>query len=347
MALLSFTPQACTTTSTKILIGSNSIESFDKLIDAARSEDYVIVFDRAVASVAKRIAQQCKDPLLIPVKSGDASKSMKEADRIIDVMLQHHCCRQTLLIAVGGGMITDLGGFVASVFMRGIPCILVPTTSLAMVDAAIGGKTAVNCKGRKNMIGTTQQPLGVIADTDILQTLPMQQFCEGLAEVVKIAAITDAKFFAWLEASMDAILQRRKHMLEECVTRAIQAKIAVVQRDERDHSDRQLLNFGHTIGHAVEAYSKYKLSHGQAISIGMTQEMRLVHFRSADRVMELLYKIDMPLELPRSMWTKKKDLWKLMQTDKKNVGGNVRISVPTEIGKGEVRGIERAEWLNG
>lgn len=341
MHSLTLSPPASKVAPTIIQIGAglrNTVSGF--LPDTSRP---VILFDAAVESIAQEIAATLALPVMIAVESGDASKSLTEVERIIAELLRAGCNRDSTLICVGGGMLTDIGGFVASIFMRGISCILVPTTMLSMVDAAIGGKTAVNSAGKKNMIGTISHPKAVIIDLDLLKTLPKKQLCEGLAEVIKIAAMLDTSFFAWIEKHLDDVLALDLQGLEDCVFKAVEAKVHTVEKDVDDRDVRLLLNFGHTVGHAVEALSGYRLSHGEAISIGMIAELRIAGIKDY-RIEELLKKIEMPLSLPLDM--SRDDLWLAMLSDKKNDGSTVKAAVPEEIGKGVLITIEKDAFLS-
>ncbi len=345
MEHLTLTPPASKVPPTDIIVGSGAIKTLHISLDAFPGHRPVIVYDKGVTDIARAIGGSVPHPLLIPVSSGDQSKSLSEVDRIVSQMLVGGCTRSSVLIAIGGGMTTDLGGFVASVFMRGIPSILIPTSSLAMVDAGIGGKTAVNVGGRKNMIGTISHPSSVLVDIDFLAKLPDEPFREGLAEVVKIAAIMDSDFFAWLSDNLTYVIAREKVVLTECIARAIKLKVEVVESDDADKGARLLLNFGHTIGHAIEALSRYKLSHGEAISIGMALEMKATDFNEADQVTALLQSLGLPTEIPKK-WRTPEELWKLMLTDKKNSAGVVRAAVPDTIGTGSVVTLRKDAFLS-
>lgn len=341
MQKLTLTPPARPRPSTTILIGEGALAELFSLLETGYDRIAVLA-DAGIASIVDSVQQSLPDPVRIDVASGDGSKSLAEVDRITKKLLEARCTRRTVLICIGGGMLTDLGGFVASVFMRGIPCILVPTTLLGMVDASIGGKTGVNAGSRKNMIGTVTHPLGVVIDIALLKKLPEAQLKEGLVEVIKIAAMLDLPFFEWLEQNIQKILSRDLSLLEQCVTRAVQAKVRVVEADEHDREERLLLNFGHTVGHAVEALSKYTLSHGAAVAIGMRAEMALGKTKGASRISALLKTLKMSTTLPASM--KPADIWTLMQSDKKNEGGEVRIAVPSKPGEGKVQAVPEKEF---
>ncbi len=342
MRTLTITPPARPVVATKILIGAGILSDTSSCLQKGAYDGAVILYDRNLEGLAKSIGRTLNPRAFLPVVSGDASKSVAEVERIADLMLQNGCTRRTLCVCIGGGMITDLGGFIASVFMRGMPCVYIPTTMLAMVDAAIGGKTALNVMHHKNMLGTLTHPESVLIDIDLLEKLPPKQLSEGLTEAVKIAAICDENLFSWFEQHLKEVLNRDPRMLEECVSLCVSAKVSVVESDESDQKERLFLNFGHTVGHAVEAASLYQLSHGCAVSIGMAAEMQLSGFPDAPRVLSLLSGLNMPIAFPEN--SDKDVLWGIMKTDKKNSGGEVRIAVPGRIGSGKVMSITLQEF---
>jgi 3-dehydroquinate synthase len=204
---------------------------------------------------------------LIP--DGERYKNIKTVSEIYEHLSLSGATRNTALIAVGGGVIGDLGGFVASTYHRGIPLVHVPTTLLAQVDSSIGGKTGYNLKTGKNIVGTFYQPAFIFVDTNFLNTLPDREFLSGMAEVIKSALIKDGVFFEYLEKNREKILKRDNRALMHVVKTAEKIKIGVVERDERESGERAILNFGHTIGHAIERYKNWKISHGEAVAIGM------------------------------------------------------------------------------
>lgn len=341
MQTLTLIPPARPSKSTQILIGDGAIKKLSSLIGDGYDRTLVLA-DEGIASIADGMCASLHNPVRIDIPKGDGSKSLAEADRIVGKMLKARCTRRTMLVCIGGGMLTDLGGFVASVFMRGIPSVLVPTTLLGMVDASIGGKNGVNAGSRKNMIGTVTHPAAVVIEMDLLKTLPEAQLKEGLVEVIKIAAMLDLPFFEWLEQNIGKILLRDVVVLEQCVARAVQAKVRVVEADEHDREERLLLNFGHTVGHAVEALSQYAVSHGAAVAIGMTAEMAMGETKEAPRVSALLRTLNIALSIPASM--KPAEIWALMQSDKKNEGGEIRIAVPSNLGEGKVLSLREKEF---
>ncbi len=344
MQTLTLTAPAHAPRATSIVIGKDTLTALPKILKDLKADRVAVLFDAGIKTIADGIIKNL-GPNVIPVAvaSGDASKSLAEVEKIVKKLLDAGATRKTVFVCIGGGMLTDLGGFAASIFMRGVPCVLVPTTMLGAVDAAIGGKTAVNSGGRKNMIGTIAQPHAVVIDMKLLLALPEAQLKEGLVEVIKIAAIVDLPFFEWLEDNIMAVLKRDDEACFECVSRAVEAKVKIVEADEHDREERLLLNFGHTVGHAVEALSNYEMAHGTAVGIGMRAEMALAKFKDARRVSALLDLLGLPSNIPASM--KPAALWQAMQSDKKNEGGEVRVAVPTHIGEGSVHAVTEKDFL--
>ncbi len=337
MKTLSLQPPAHHAPPCCVLIGRGILENIPKLITEA--EGIIVLHDARVEKIAKNVSALLGNAPCLSVASGEASKSMSEAERICAQLLKMKMSRRSVLITIGGGMLTDLGGFVASIYQRGIRVIHVPTTLLAMTDAAVGGKTAVDLGSAKNMIGTIHQPLGIVMDIATLEGLPQTAISEGMVEAVKMAAILDAESFEWMEKHTKDILKREDAALIETIERSVRMKAAVIEEDERESGKRMLLNFGHTVGHAVEALSNFSIPHGQAVSIGMVCEMMMAGTKGADRVTALLQSMEMPTDIPKEFTTE--DLWDLMQSDKKSSGGVVRMAVPDRIGHGAVQAISK------
>jgi 3-dehydroquinate synthase len=230
------------------------------------------------AQVAQALKEAGLEPVLLTVPNGEPAKNWTEVQRLARELLEGGAHRGSLLLALGGGVVGDLTGFLASIFMRGLPFIQVPTTLLAMVDAAIGGKTAINLPEGKNLLGTFHQPLLVAIDPEFLKTLPRAEFLNGLGEVVKAALIRDAELLARLEVLLvkgPAGLLRNQEELREVIYRAAAIKAEVVARDEREGGLRQILNFGHTLGHGLEQASSFRLAHGRAVAWGMLAALHL------------------------------------------------------------------------
>ena len=273
-------------------------------------------------------------PTLITIPAGEKSKTLMQAGTICDQMIAAGLDRQSFLVGLGGGMIGDISGFVAAIYHRGIPHVQIPTTLLAMVDSSIGGKTGVDTRNGKNLIGAFHQPSLVIDDLDVLKTLPRRQFNQGCAEIIKHAVITDAKMFRTLQSWRvgDA------PALQTLIKRNIQIKSRIVGRDERDKTgERALLNFGHTVGHAIERAGNYrKFLHGEAVSLGIVAACAISVKRAgliADQraaILDLLDRFGLPTRLPPNFPRKK--IFDAIKFDKKFEGGKVRFVVTPRIG---------------
>jgi len=269
---------------------------------------------------------------------GESYKSLDTYTQVMDFLLEKKHNRSTCLIALGGGVVGDLCGFVAATFQRGVDFIQIPTTLLSQVDSSVGGKTAVNHPAGKNMIGAFYQPLAVFADISVLETLPDREYAAGLAEVVKYGIIYDADFFAWLEANAPALVQREKYALTYIITRSCEVKAAVVSEDEREGGRRAILNYGHTFGHAIEKLLGYgRLLHGEAVSIGMVMAARLsVEFSGlaladSQRIEKLLQQLNLPVTL-KGLELNAEAMIDAMGMDKKVVDGELRFVVADQMG---------------
>jgi len=270
--------------------------------------------------------------------SGEGQKSLAVAAELYDRLVDVHADRRTLVVAVGGGVIGDLAGYVAATFNRGLPLLMVPTTLLAMVDSSVGGKVAVNHARAKNLIGTFHQPAGVWIDTGVLATLPERDYRSGLAEVVKYGVILDPDLFCYLEANTTPVLQRRQDVLHHIVTRCCQLKADIVERDEREETGlRAVLNYGHTFAHAFETAAGYgSWLHGEAVAAGMICASRLAERRgliSTDitlRQCRLLQTFGLPVA--PECWPSEK-LFETMRSDKKTLAGKLRFVLPRRLGE--------------
>jgi len=287
------------------------------------------------------------DPAVFPVPDGERYKSLTWAGRLYDHLVQKKFERGSALIALGGGVIGDLAGFVAATYLRGIPFVQVPTTLVAQVDASIGGKTAVNHKRGKNLIGAFYQPKLVYSDVSLLSTLSERDFLSGLAEVVKYGIIADDSFFGFLETQASRILAREPDCLLKMVRRSSEIKAGVIQRDEREGGLRQILNYGHTIGHALETATGYrKLTHGEAISIGMVyagklaERLGLCGPEVVERQTALLRAFGLPVALPKIRLA---DILHCMERDKKVKDGNIHFVLADRIGHVIVQPVDRNE----
>ena len=258
-----------------ITIGSAIIEYFaKKLKEKNISNSYVIVADSKIeklygAMLLKSLKENKLNAHIISFPFGEKNKSRKTKEVIEDKMLGLNLKRDSCILALGGGVVGDVAGFVASTYMRGIPHIQIPTTLLSMADSSIGGKTAVNTPQAKNAIGSFHQPKEVIIDIDFLKSLPKEELKNGIAEIIKHALIMDANFFYFLEKNMEKIFALDAKILQDTIKKSCEIKASVVMQDEKEKGVRKFLNYGHTIGHAIESASNYEISHGNAISIGM------------------------------------------------------------------------------
>ena len=277
---------------------------------------------------------------VIEVEEGETSKTLGQAEKIFDRLLELKCDRKSVLIALGGGVIGDLVGFVAATFQRGIPFVQVPTTLLSQVDSSVGGKTAVNHPKGKNMIGAFYQPCLVIADLDTLQTLPEKEFRAGLAEIIKYGVISDASLFDYLENNVEKILQLDKQCLEYIIKTSCSIKAEVVEKDERENHYRMILNFGHTIGHAIEALTSYsQFIHGEAVAIGMvyaaklSQKLGKCKEGTPQRLDRLVRKCGLPADLPD---LNSKAIIESLYHDKKTMNHKIKFILVKEIGVVEI-----------
>ena len=327
-----------------IVCGRELLDSMGERLRAAGVCRAVIVADAAVVGThADRVARGLHavgiDAPTLTVPSGESSKCLAEAGRLWNAFAEMAVDRRTHVVAVGGGVVGDLAGFVASTFARGLPVWHVPTTLVAQVDSAIGGKTGINLTGGKNLVGVFWQPFGVVADIDTLATLPDREFVSGLAEVVKYGMILDRDFFVWLEENADFLIRREPLALAHAVSRSAAIKALVVEQDERETTGlRAALNYGHTFAHAYETVAGYgTLLHGEAVAIGMAKAARLaarigrVSSEIVARQDQLLKAMSLPVE-PSESLRKASPLIAVMARDKKSVNGQLRFVLPSEIG---------------
>lgn len=336
-----------------IRIGTGLLERVhDYVRDAGLKGRIALVTDSNVLplyghEVRELLSDAGFDVLLCDIPAGEASKNLDLTKELYEKLLRARLDRTSGVVALGGGVVGDLAGFVASTYMRGIALIQVPTTLLAQVDSSVGGKVGVNLPEAKNMVGSFYQPRAVIIDTNTLQTLPQREYRAGLAEVAKYGVISDANLFALLEARREAVLAQDRDMLEEIIEICCRIKADVVEQDERECGIRIILNYGHTIGHAIEAVSEYEqFRHGEAIAIGMDGAARiaakigLTDEDFVNRQAGLLESVGLPLtwsDMPAN------DVLQAMKMDKKRTGGVLRFVLPCEAGRVTVReGVDEA-----
>jgi 3-dehydroquinate synthase len=329
----------------RALIGSNLLDSIGPMVREAlpgRTRG-IIITDSVVGPLFARrcqdaLASEKLDSAITVMPAGERSKNLDRVGQTVSAMATAGLDRKSFVIGLGGGVVGDLSGFVASIYHRGIPHIQIPTTLLAMVDSSIGGKTGVNTDAGKNLIGAVHQPALVIDDVDLLKTLPVRELNQGYAEIIKHAIIADADLFALLQQRQPG----ETGDLPELIRRNIEIKAGFVAEDEQDASGRRaVLNFGHTIGHAIERAGNYReFLHGEAISLGMVAASRISMHRaglekqSADAIEALLQRYSLPTSLPRDFAREK--IMLAVSADKKFEKGEVRFVVSPAIGSGEL-----------
>lgn len=318
--------------------------ALDTVGDVARrtvsAHRYVIITDRNVAPLyAERVGKSfgAERPDVLLVDAGEVHKTRETWAHLTDEMLALGLGRDAAVIALGGGVVGDLAGFVAATFMRGIPFLQVPTTLLAMIDASIGGKTGVDTSAGKNLVGAFHDPAAVVVDPDALLTLPAPELRAGMAEAIKHGVIADAAYFEQLVDDMPTLLSTRSGpAMLTAITRSIEIKADVVRRDTLEHGVRKTLNFGHTLGHAIEAESGFHLLHGEAIAIGMVLESALAESLgvaaagTADQIRVLIERASLPTSCPPTLDPSR--LLAATRTDKKARAGVAEYALPTCIG---------------
>ncbi len=279
------------------------------------------------------------EPSLVIVPAGETAKSLKSVQSCYDRLASHRLERKSFIVALGGGVVGDLAGFVAATYLRGIPFVQVPTTLLAHVDSSVGGKVGINLKAGKNLVGAFYQPKVVLCDLEALATLPPREFRAGLAEVIKYGVIYDSKLFKRLERDLPKLLRRETKTLGKIIARCCEIKAEVVGLDETESGLRAILNFGHTIGHGLEAVSRYgKFLHGEAISIGQVAAARLscaqtgLPPKDAHRIMQLFRRAGLPTEVKLGRSQRPK-LLAAMRLDKKVSDGEIKFVLAQRIGK--------------
>lgn len=292
--------------------------------------------------IAKILSQKGILVHIIEVPDGEKSKSFSSAENIYDKLLQFKADRSTALIALGGGVIGDLAGFVAATFMRGIPLVHIPTTLLAQIDSSIGGKVAIDHSKAKNIVGSFYQPIANLVDSVVLESLPLSHLKNGIAEAIKIAIISSPSFFNWIDKHIDRLLQKDPVALDYLVGRAAQLKIDIILRDPWEKHQRHLLNLGHSIGHALETVSGYRsITHGEAVAMGTVLETRIAYYKKLctwkekEKIENIISKLDIFPNL-NLLQINVERCWDTILLDKKNKDGDIRFVLPERIGKVEL-----------
>ena len=333
-----------------VRLGSNSYEIYvgsgllmqagQRLKEIGFSDKLVIITDPTVKSL---YGDTLRDSLIsegfrvkiLEVPEGEEQKSLETACSLYNELSNFHAERKTPVVALGGGVIGDLTGFVAATYKRGVPLIQMPTTLLAQVDSSIGGKVAVNHRQLKNEIGVFYQPRVVISDINTLKTLPNTEISDGLAEIIKYAVIRDEGLFTYLEKNIDQIKSLDEKLFEEIIFRSAKIKARVVEKDERDFGLRNILNYGHTIGHAIESASDFKVEHGRAVAIGMLAAGRIsnklgkLDENELTRLKRVIQRAGLPVKIPS---LEREKIIQAIKHDKKILGGKIRFVLPKSIG---------------
>jgi 3-dehydroquinate synthase len=273
----------------------------------------------------------------ITFQAGELSKTRETWAGLTDTLLERRYGRDSGIVGLGGGVASDLTGFIAATYLRGVPHIQVPTTLLAMVDASVGGKTGVNTPQGKNLVGAFHPPAAVLADPAVLVTLPDEAYRGGLAEAIKHGLIANAEYLAWIEAHTDALGKRQPAELSVLVRRSVEIKARVVSADERESGERAILNAGHTVAHALERATRYQLPHGDAVALGLVAETRLAELLGVappglhQRVVALLRRVGLPTRAPAPV--DQAAVLEAMQGDKKNRQGAIHFALVADVGR--------------
>lgn len=329
-----------------ISIGSDLAESIQAFIaEAGFSQKALVLSDSSVGklygkSVTDLLCRAGMKAELFCVDPGESAKSLQVADRVYTRAIELGLDRRSVIFALGGGVVGDLAGFIAATYMRGIAFVQLPTSLLAQVDSSVGGKVAVNHPLGKNLIGAFYQPKAVFMDLDMLRSLPKREIYTGLAEIIKYGIIEDQEFFAYLEDHADEILRMDKDALAHIVARSCEIKAEVVSQDEKEAGRRMILNFGHTLAHAIESETRYaKYNHGEAVAIGMigaakiSRELGLIGEEEVKRVKTLIRKFHLPV---RAAGCSLAGMFAAIFHDKKTVNGNIQWIVMDAVGSVQI-----------
>lgn len=338
-----------------IYLGAGYLNKAGLLLGHLQAKQIIIVTNETIAplylqQVTRHLQQLQVEVVILP--DGEQYKTLTAIETIVAALLKRQFSRNATLIALGGGVIGDIGGFAAACYQRGIAYIQIPTTLLAQVDSSVGGKTGVNHVLGKNMLGAFHQPQCVIIDVNVLRTLDNRQLLAGIAEVIKYGLIRDRDFFNWIEANIDKILARDEGVLTDAIEQSCRNKAEIVMADERESGIRAILNLGHTFGHAIETGTGYRgdYIHGEAVAIGICQaadlSRRIGWLNDADvtRIETLFSKVGLVTEPPSSLSAKQ--YINLMAVDKKNIDGEIRLILLKKIGEASLPvSVERSALL--
>lgn len=329
-------------TSYSIVIGQNIFGNIAEVINIERYSKVFVITDENIAPhfLEKLLSRLPKETKSIRVQPGEKAKNIETVQQIWTAMKDAGLDRKSLVINLGGGVIGDMGGFAASTYMRGIDFLQIPTTLLAQIDSGIGGKTGIDFADIKNMIGTFNQPVGVLIDVATLQTLPKRELISGFGEMIKHGLIADASYFEKVTSKKPEEFSPEE--LIDLITKSCEIKKEIVESDETENGQRKLVNFGHTIGHAIESLSletDNPLLHGEAVAIGMIAEAKIAHLQHmlSEEELQTIQNALQHAGLPTNTdITDKEQIIDKMKSDKKNVGGEINFTLLSRIGKGEI-----------
>jgi len=304
-------------------------QSFNDFINSLHEHYFIVTDENIYHSNQQRFN---KDKTIV-IPAGETTKNQKTVDAVINELLLRDADKSSWLIGVGGGVVTDVSGYAASVFKRGMPLVLFPTSVLSMVDAALGGKNGVDVGMYKNMVGTVYQPKFIVYDFEFLNSLPEEEWINGFAEIIKHACIRDQELFVQLKETSLFDYRSNPEMLVSLIKRNVEIKMDIVTHDEFEKSDRKLLNFGHTIGHAIEKL--HQIPHGYAIAVGMiaactlSEKINGLHFEESKQVAELLSRYHLPVDLE----TDHDQVFDILKRDKKRMGNDIHFVLLDKIGE--------------
>ncbi|MBI2638105.1 3-dehydroquinate synthase [Candidatus Peregrinibacteria bacterium] len=334
---------------TSIIIENGALQKLPRKAKTL-GKAFAIITDQHLKRLGEEILHELRrvglTANLLIVPAGETTKSLAFVEKMARSLIKLGIKRDSVLIGLGGGVIGDTAGFLASIYMRGISFISIPTTLLAMCDSSIGGKTGVDLPDGKNLLGTFREPNLILMDPLLLKTLPEREFCSGLAEIVKHGVIADRSFFFFLEKNAKGILARKPALLKKIIQKSVAIKLRIIRADPYESvkktsgASRMLVNYGHTVGHALEQLSHYELSHGEAISIGMVAENRVavgkkyLKENEANRILNLLKVFRLPVKFPKEYSTS--EIKQMMALDKKNLDGKLHFALPMRIGKAKI-----------
>jgi 3-dehydroquinate synthase len=325
-----------------IVIGEGVLERLPDIVQAENGVDRCVIItdanvNRLYGDMVKERLKEAAVPLdVIEIPAGESSKSMSTVLEVARQLIALKASRKSLLIALGGGVVGDLAGFVASIYKRSVPYVQIATTLVAQVDSSVGGKTGIDLPEGKNLLGTFYQPRAVLIDLSFLKTLSDKDFKNGLAEIIKYGIISDGAMFSLLEQKRAAVVERQLPVMKTLVERSCGIKAHIVEMDEQEGGLRRILNFGHTMGHALEAASDYRLTHGEAVAIGMVAAAKIsarlneLDERSCERIVDVIRQYGLPTEIPGDFNTK--EILGFMASDKKAVGSRLYFVLIKKIG---------------